>query len=72
MSRQYVQVQFHPADKRTYTYHNDGQPVAKGDLVIVATPRGERKVEVTGLRATRPRFETKHIVRRHVEEGRLL
>lgn len=27
MARQYVAVKFRPGDKRSYTYHNDGEPV---------------------------------------------
>lgn len=39
MARQYVAVRFTPGDRRTYTYHNDGPPVAPGDTVTVATTR---------------------------------
>lgn len=27
-NRQFVAVQFNPWDRRSYTYHNDGEPVA--------------------------------------------
>lgn len=35
MARQYVTVKFRPNDKRSYTYHNDGDPVKEGDLVKI-------------------------------------
>lgn len=60
-NRQYVAVQFNPWDRRSYTYHNDGEPVAIGDKVLVTTPRGQSVVEVVGLPDLVPPFETKPI-----------
>lgn len=63
MPRQYVAVQFHPSDRRTYTYHNDGEPVQIGDQVVVETPlEGRKTVEVVGIGISRPGFPTKPIV----------
>lgn len=60
-NRQYVAVQFNPWDRRSYTYHNDGDPVAIGDKVLVTTPRGQSTVEVVSLPEQVPSFETKPI-----------
>ncbi|HEV2079423.1 MAG TPA: hypothetical protein VGR19_05950 [Allosphingosinicella sp.] len=60
--RQFVSVRFHPADRRTYTYHNDGEPVQEGDRVVVSTAKGPAVVEVMGVFADDPPFETKPIV----------
>lgn len=39
--RQYVACKFRSEDARSYTYHNDGEPVAVGDLVKVADRSGD-------------------------------
>jgi hypothetical protein len=62
-ARQYVSVRFRPWDRRSYTYHNDGEPVTVGDHVIVSTGRGTEKVEVVGITADKPDFDTKPIQR---------
>lgn len=61
-TRQYVQVQFNPWDRRSYTYHNDGPPVAVGNTVMVETAKGKVPVTVTGLTAVKPAFATKPIL----------
>lgn len=61
MSRQFVAVKFKPWDRRTYTYHNDGDPVAVGDLVEVSTDRGEQIVTVESVTFDAPSFVTKPI-----------
>ena len=66
---QYVAVQFSPADQRRYTYHNDGEPVAIGDLVEVETKDGRKRVTVAGLPESKPNFETKPILGRAEERG---
>jgi hypothetical protein len=53
--RQFVAVEFHPADRRSYTYHNDGEPVAIGDRVVVNTKKGTATVTVSGLPAAAPK-----------------
>ena len=64
MSRQYVAVRFSTSDRRTYTYQNDGEPVAAGDAVIVETARGEATVTVDSVSDVQPPFATKPIVGR--------
>lgn len=60
-NRQYVAVQFKPWDRRTYTYHNDGEPVAEGDKVEVTTNDGTKTVTVASVSYEAPAFETKPI-----------
>lgn len=62
--RQFVVCRFKPWDQRTYTYHNDGEPVAAGDSVMVETKKGLATVEVMSVTADEPPFETKAIVGR--------
>ena len=66
--RQFVAVEFNPWDRRSYTYHNEGPPVAIGDKVRVATKDGEKTVTVVGLPDTAPAFETKAILGRDVSK----
>jgi hypothetical protein len=62
--RQYVLCTFRQSDTRTYTYHNDGEPVAKGDVVRVEDARadGWKRVYVVGTTDEAPRFATKPIL----------
>ncbi len=47
---QFVAVKFNPWDRRTYTYHHDGEPVAVGDTVEVVTPmEGPKSVPVKSV-----------------------
>lgn len=59
--RQYLVCRFSPNDKRTYTYHNDMEPVAAGDRVEVNTARGLSVVRVEAITNQAPNFPTKHI-----------
>lgn len=59
---QYVAVQFKPGEGRAYTYHNDGEPVAIGDKVVVSTNRGAANATVVGLSDDPPPFVTKAII----------
>jgi len=61
-NRQFVAVLFKPWDQRSYTYHNDGEPVAIGDSVIVATAKGDQIVTVSALPTETPSFPTKPII----------
>jgi hypothetical protein len=61
-TRQFVAVLFKPWDQRSYTYHNDGEPVAIGDQVIVDTNKGRQTVTVSALPTEQPSFPTKPIV----------
>ncbi|TKD50548.1 hypothetical protein [Sphingomonas baiyangensis] len=64
-NRQYVSVLFKPWDRRTYTYHNDGERVAEGDEVVVSTDRGPAVVTVASTSDRAPSFDTKPIVGKH-------
>ncbi len=61
---QYVACKFRPTDTRTYTYENDGEPVAVGDFVKVADNRsdGWKRVEVVEISDTAPPFACKPIL----------
>lgn len=61
-NRQFVAVLFKPWDRRSYTYHNDGEPVAIGDEVIVETAKGQSIVTVSALPTEVPSFPTKPII----------
>ncbi|MFK4794916.1 hypothetical protein [Sphingobium sp. ZW T5_29] len=61
---QYVACKFRPDDRRSYTYHNDGEPVAVGDQVKIAG-RGDdgwQRVHVVAVSDEQPSFETKPIL----------
>lgn len=61
-TRQFVAVLFKPWDTRSYTYHNDGPPVAIGDSVLVTTAKGgQQAVTVSALPTEAPSFPTKPI-----------
>lgn len=63
-ARQYVAVKFREGDTRTYTYHNDGAPVAAGDEVKVDDARsdGWKRVFVVSVDSAKPTFATKPIL----------
>ena len=61
MSRQYLACKFRPGDKRAYTYHNDGEPRAVGDLVKVETREGVKEVTVHEI-VGKPSFATEPVV----------
>jgi hypothetical protein len=67
--RQFVAVLFKPWDQRSYTYHNDGEPVAIGDSVIVETAKGTQTVTVSALPTAVPPFPTKPIIGKAPPEG---
>jgi hypothetical protein len=65
MPRQFIACKFRSSDICTYTYHNDGEPVAVGDFVKVADRSGDgwKKVEVAEIDVVEPtRFPTKPIL----------
>lgn len=64
VSRQFLDVSFQPWERRTYCYHNDGEPLDVGDKAVVMTKRGEQTVVVNGVRDEPPKFETKPILRK--------
>jgi hypothetical protein len=74
VSRQFVVVKFNPWDRRTYTYHWDGEPLQVGDECKVQTNNGLGKVTVERLTDRAPDFATKPIKEgpRPPEQGALL
>jgi hypothetical protein len=66
MTRQYATCTFRKGDSRSYTYHNDGDPVAIGDEVKVEDPRSTdgiwKRVYVVGVDHPKPSFPTKPIL----------
>lgn len=69
-NRQYVACVFREGDARSYTYHNDGEPVAVGDRVrILDRKGGEQSVTVAALPAEMPPFPTKPIIGKALPEG---
>lgn len=60
-NRQYIACVFRPGDRRSYTYHNDGEPVTVGDRVVVSTDRGAQAITVTEIIERAPTFATKGI-----------
>lgn len=71
MSRQFVACKFRIADTRTFTYANDGPPVADGDVVRVPDPRGGdgwKKVFVVSVTDEEPPYDCKPILGLHVED----
>ncbi len=62
MPRQYLAIKFREWDDRTYTYHNDGPPVAVGDTVEVPTKKSKAAVKVLSLPTEVPPYETKSII----------
>lgn len=61
MTPQFVEVRFRPTDQRSYCYRNDGEPVAVGDMVLVASRGREAAVEVVAIVGP-PTFPTKAII----------
>jgi hypothetical protein len=67
MPPQFIECRFRPTDQRSYCYHNDGEPAAVGDMVVVHSRRSSRSpavettVEVVAL-VEQPPFATKPII----------
>lgn len=61
---QYIACTFRKGDSRSYTYHNDGPPVAVGDEVKVPDKGdGWKRVYVSAVGVPKPtKFETKAIL----------
>lgn len=65
MARQYLKARFLPHGVRDYTWHNDGAPVAVGDLVKLPGFKpsdGWQRGEVVSISSRPPPFETKAIL----------
>ena len=64
-TRQYVACTFKAGDARSYTYHNDGAPLAVGDVAKVEDHRGGgwKRVYVVAIDVEKPtKFDTKPIL----------
>jgi hypothetical protein len=61
MTRQFLAVEFKPGGRR-YTYANDGEPVAIGDLVKVETRGAIQVVPVAEIVIEEPPFACKPIL----------
>lgn len=62
-TRHFVAVRFNPWDRKTFTYHFDGEtPPKPGDAVRVDARGEEKVVEVVSVSPHAPRFETKPIL----------
>lgn len=68
---QFVACRFRPEDSRTYTYVNEGAPVAVGDIVKVPDNRsdGWKRVEVVSITDKAPNFACKAILGKVEDEG---
>lgn len=64
ITRQFVACKFRSEDKRSYTYHNDGEPLAVGDFAKVMDRSGDgwKRVEVVSIADQAPPFPTKPIL----------
>lgn len=67
MPRQHVAVKFNDASERTYTFHNDGDPVVAGDWVLIQSGGKTKAVIVHSVRVPQDGdeplgFETKGIM----------
>lgn len=62
--RQYVACTFRLGDTRSYTYHNDGEPLVIGDVAKVMDRSGDgwKRVHVVAIGDTPPSFQTKPIL----------
>lgn len=61
---QYLACKFSPVDGCAYTYHNDGEPLAVGDMAKVASsrdPSAWKRVRVEAI-VDKPGVETKPIL----------
>lgn len=67
---QYLACKFRPADKRLYTYRNEGPPVACGDVVRVPDRSGDgwQRVTVHEIDYIPPPYATKEILGLHSED----
>lgn len=61
---QFIACKFRPTDTRSFTYINDGEPVAVGNLVKVPDARsdGWKRVEVVAIDVPEPEFACKAII----------
>lgn len=61
--RQFVACTFRKGDAKTYTYHNDGEPLQVGDEVEIDGRYGKRqRVYIAAIDVAKPSFDTKPIL----------
>jgi hypothetical protein len=70
-TRQYVGCKFRIADHRVFSYHNDGPPLAEGDIIRVPdrSSEGWKKVYVVTVGHDEPAYPTKGVIGLHVDEA---
>jgi hypothetical protein len=68
--RQFIAVEFKQGS-RCYTYHNDGERLATGDVVRVPMRHGGSQRATVFGEVDQPEFETKPILEK-IEDGGLL
>lgn len=59
--RQYLAIKFKATDRRTYTYHNDGDRCEVGEIIKLRAADGWQRVEVVAVDLEKPSFPTKPI-----------
>ena len=69
-NRQYVACKFRETDARSYTYHNDGEPLAPGDWAKVEDRGGDgwKRVLVVMANDEAPPFATKPVLGKWTDE----
>ena len=67
---QFIECKFRSSDTRTYTYVNEGEPVAAGDFVKVPDNRsdGWKRVQVVTIDVPEPSYACKPILGRVEDE----
>lgn len=62
MTRQYIACVFCEGDSRSYTYHNDGDPLTVGDKVKVEGRHGPSSAFVVAVLDSAPEYPTKSVI----------
>lgn len=70
MNRQYVAIKFRMNDRRSYTYHNDGERMMRGDRVKVPDRSGNgwSAGQVVDVHYAKPAFPTRALLGKIAEE----
>ena len=68
---QYVQCKFREEDSRSYTYENEGEPLAVGDMAKVPDRSGDgwKRVYVSGVTDEAPPFPCKPVLGKYEPES---
>ena len=59
--REYVKCKYNLSDSKSYIFHNDGDPVFKGEVVEITGMYDIKFVTVIEVSNDKPSFETKAI-----------